>query len=42
MRARLRSIVLLPYCGTFHSNETGPLSAVFGRLICTLLPVALT
>ena len=28
--------------GIFHSSETGPFSAVFGRLICTLCPVAFT
>jgi hypothetical protein len=41
VRARPRSMVLLQR-GIFHSKLTGPLSAVFGRLICTLEPVALT
>ena len=41
VRARLRSIVF-DHCGIFHSKLTGPFSAVFGRLICTLLPVAFT
>ena len=41
VRARLRSMVF-DHFGIFHSKLTGPFSAVFGRLICTLLPVAFT
>ena len=31
-----------PFTIGFSMNLTGPLSAVFGRLICTLVPVAFT
>ncbi len=32
MRARLRSIVLLPYCGIFHSSSTGALQRRLGQI----------
>ena len=41
VRARFRSIALL-HLGIFHSKVTSGFSAVRGRLITTLFPVALT
>src|SRR5215470_15563016 len=41
VRARSRSRVL-DHLGIFHSNVTGPLVAVLGRLMTTLVPVDFT
>ena len=34
--------MVLLHCGILHSNSVSPISAVFGKLIFTLLPVAFT